>query len=496
MTLRRFEDIQAWQEARALVSQVYKLTREGALSKDFGLRDQLQRASVSVMANIAEGFDCDLNVEFGRFLGIARRSAVEVQSLLYAASDIGYLSLDEFKFAYDQANKTKAFVSAFRKALLKKNINGITDLVIIAMRILYFSKDYSPHDHRFLSSLAATEHKVFYLRLEGNQRQLEDRPVPPQIEQIQWAGREKPFAWGDVPRLAIDLRRVIREIKPDLIHAGPIQTCAFLAVLSGFRPILTMSWGFDLMRDAERNSWWRWVTGYTLKRSTFFTSDAQVTRAKAVAYGMNPNRTVVFPWGVDLQRFGVKPPQVNDRHPIVLFCNRSWEPLYGVDVIAKAFVKVAQQRKNVSLLLVGAGSQAQTLRQILMNGGVLERVQFGGQISYTDMPRWLRMADLYISASHVDGSSVSLMEALACGLPTLVSDIPANKEWVSEGVNGWLFPDGNAEALAEKILAVSSQGKKLDQISQAARKTAEERADWKKNFSVLLKAYEEAVQCR
>ena len=106
------------------------------------------------------------------------------------------------------------------------------------------------------------------------------------------------------------------------------------------------------------------------------------------------------------------------------------------------------------------------------------------------------MADLYISASHVDGSSVSLMEALACGLPTLVSDIPANKEWVSEGVNGWLFPDGNAEALAEKILSVSSQGKKLDQISQAARKTAEERADWKKNFSVLLKAYEEAVQYR
>jgi glycosyltransferase involved in cell wall biosynthesis len=67
------------------------------------------------------------------------------------------------------------------------------------------------------------------------------------------------------------------------------------------------------------------------------------------------------------------------------------------------------------------------------------------------------MADLYISPSHVDGSSVSLMEALACGLPALVSDIPANQEWVSEGVNGWLFPDGNADILAEKILAVIAQ---------------------------------------
>ena len=364
------------------------------------------------------------------------------------------------------------------------------------MHILYFSKDYSPHDHRFLSSLAATEHKVFYLKLEGNKRQVEDRPVPSQVEQIQWVGGQRSFRWGDVPRLTLDLRRIIKEIKPDLIHAGPIQTCAFLAVLSDFRPILTMSWGFDLIDDAERNSWWRWVTGYTLRRSTFFTSDAQVTRDKAVAFGMNPDRTVVFPWGVDLKRFSPGPPRVKGQRPIVLFCNRSWEPYYGVDVLAKAFVKVAQEREDVSLLLLGGGSQAQTIRQILMNGGALESVRFGGQISYNDMPRWMRMADLYISTSHVDGSSVSLMEALACGLPALVSDIPANKEWVSEGVNGWLFPDGDADALAERILAVSAQRKKLAQIGRAARKSAEERADWKKNFAILLNAYDQAIHIK
>jgi glycosyltransferase involved in cell wall biosynthesis len=167
-----------------------------------------------------------------------------------------------------------------------------------------------------------------------------------------------------------------------------------------------------------------------------------------------------------------------------------------VDVLARAFVKVSQQSEDVSLLLLGGGSQAQAIRQILMNGGVLERVQFGGQISQTEMPRWINMADVYISPSHVDGSSVSLMEALACGLPALVSDIPANKEWVSEEVNGWLFPDGNAEALAEKILAVSAQRKKISQIGKAARKSAEERADWKKNFGILLAAYEKAVQSK
>ena len=73
------------------------------------------------MANIAEGFDCDSNVEFGRFLGIARRSAVEVQSLLYAASDTGTISSEEFKFTYDQANKTMALISSFKNAMLRKN---------------------------------------------------------------------------------------------------------------------------------------------------------------------------------------------------------------------------------------------------------------------------------------------------------------------------------------------------------------------------------------
>ena len=121
--------------------------------------------------------------------------------------------------------------------------------------------------------------------------------MPSEVEQIQWAGGQKAFRWRDVPRLTLDLKRIIKEIKPDLIHAGPIQTCAFLAVLSGFRPILTMSWGFDLMQDAERNGWWRWVTRYTLKRSTFFTSDAQVTRAKAIAYGMDPRPDRCFSMG-------------------------------------------------------------------------------------------------------------------------------------------------------------------------------------------------------
>jgi glycosyltransferase involved in cell wall biosynthesis len=300
----------------------------------------------------------------------------------------------------------------------------------------------------------------------------------------------------------LGLRRVIKQVQPDLIHAGPIQTCAFIAALTGFRPLLTMSWGYDLMQDVHKNRWIERITKYVLRSSTFFTSDAQVTRDKAVAYGMNPERAITFPWGVNLDRFTPKDwLPTNDGklitdHSFTIFCNRSWEPLYGIDVLAWAFVRAAQSRPGLSLMLLGGGSQGARIRQILLNGGVLERVTFGGQVSQAELPRWYHWADVYISPSHVDGSSVSLMEALACGLPCLVSDIPGNREWVTEGHNGWLFPDGDAEALATKILQAMDQRGKLPEIGRAARALAEERADWKKNSGILMQVYDRALQLK
>lgn len=117
--ISRFEDIQAWQEARKLVKMIYKLTEVGKFAKDYGLRDQIQRASVSAMTNIAEGFDCESKAEFARFLGIARRSAVEVQSLLYTAFDIEYINEPQLKEHYEQARKTKALIGGFKRSLTK-----------------------------------------------------------------------------------------------------------------------------------------------------------------------------------------------------------------------------------------------------------------------------------------------------------------------------------------------------------------------------------------
>ncbi len=345
---------------------------------------------------------------------------------------------------------------------------------------------YSPHDHRFLSGLAQTEHKVYFVQLE----KADNARLPAKIELVDWAGGGHDFRWLDVPKYVRSLKRVTDKIQPDVLHAGPIQTIGLIAVLTGFRPLLMMSWGFDLMEDVYRNAWWKWVTGYVLKRSTFFTSDAQVTRNKAVKYGMHPDRTIVFPWGVDLDHFKPNRKTKKQDNEITLFCNRSWEPRYGVDVLAEAFAKVAKSKPNARLNLLAGGSEESRIREILKQNGAIDQVRFKGYISQEDLPRYYNEADIYISPSHVDGSSVSLMEAMGCGLPCLVSDIPSNKEWVLEEMNGWLFHDGDANMLAEKTLHAMEKRDTLDEIGAASRLVAERRADWQKNFEKLLEVYE------
>ncbi len=113
MKIERFEDIQAWQEARVLANLVYDATDAGAFAKDFGLRNQIREAAGSVMHNIAEGFEDGSDAEFMRFLKYARRSASEVQSEAYLALDRYYITPEQFQTVYAQGTKTKKLINAF-----------------------------------------------------------------------------------------------------------------------------------------------------------------------------------------------------------------------------------------------------------------------------------------------------------------------------------------------------------------------------------------------
>jgi glycosyltransferase involved in cell wall biosynthesis len=367
------------------------------------------------------------------------------------------------------------------------------------MRILYFSRDYCPHDHRILSAIVAGGHEVHYLRLEDAGRKLESRQLPEGVHVVQWRGGMKKFHWYDIPSLVLSLKEVIIDVRPDLIHAGPIQSVGLVSVLSGFHPLVSMSWGFDLMLDAEKNLYSRWVTRNVLIRSDWLFGDCQAVLNKAEKFRYNLKRSSFFPWGVDLQHFSPGDgtrlrKQLGWTDETILFCNRSWEPQYGVDIVAQAFVKASQINGNLRLLLLGSGSQKEKIEQILQYGNVKNKVMFAGQVPNTELPDYYRAADLYISASHTDGSSVSLMEALACGLPAAISDIPSNKEWVSPREEGWLFTDGSVEQLSLLMQKLVEEKVNLAVMQIKARRKAEKSADWNSNQRKMLKGYEMAVK--
>jgi glycosyltransferase involved in cell wall biosynthesis len=368
-------------------------------------------------------------------------------------------------------------------------------------RILYFSRDYSTHDHRFLTALEKTGHQIYYLRLESRGHSLEDRPIPSTVEQVQWNGGDRTVRFRDGLRLAWDLKKVLKKINPDLVHAGPIQTAALLVALTGYRPLVSMSWGYDILVDAQKSKSWTWATRYALKRSSVMIGDCQTVRQTAVSYGMPEERIVTFPWGVDLGHFSPGVEEKKDptqelrsrlgwgKDVFILLSTRSWESSYGVDILAEAFVLASRQHPELRLMMLGNGSLAARLRQIFARGEVDRFVIYPGQVKQAELPKYYRAADLYLSASHSDGTSISMLEALACGCPVLLSDIPGNLEWIKPGEQGWLFRDGDAHDLADKMISAVEDQKLLAGMRQKARRLAEERADWNKNSQGLLRAY-------
>jgi len=116
-TIERFEDLIAWQKSRLLTQEIYQVTRIGEFSKDFGLRDQIQRAAVSIMSNIAEGFERGGRAEFHQFLAVAKASCAEVRSQLYVALDVGYLDKESFDRLIEKGEEVGRIIGGLRASV-------------------------------------------------------------------------------------------------------------------------------------------------------------------------------------------------------------------------------------------------------------------------------------------------------------------------------------------------------------------------------------------
>jgi len=367
------------------------------------------------------------------------------------------------------------------------------------MRVIYFSQDYTPHDYRFLEKLAQTPHEVFYLRFEANPAPFETRPVPLGIKVIDWMGNRthKLRGWGKL-KLFLDFRRVLHELRPDLIHAGPVQTCGFFTTLAGFKPLLLMSWGSDIMAKADINIIWRWITKFTIRHADMIACDCLAVRDRIIKLTVySGDRIITFPWGVDLSQFHPTPSGLNLRDKLgwkdnkIVITTRSLEPIYGVEVFLEAAARVIEKEPSARFLMLGDGSLRPKVQTFIAEHNLKQAIHLTGRVPHNMLPDYFNEADLYVSSSYSDGTSVSLLEAMACKLPVVVTDLPSNREWVTTGVNGWLVPTGDARALSSAIVEALEYGDRRKSMGETNLSAARQKADWNRNFAILLKAYEQ-----
>jgi len=252
----------------------------------------------------------------------------------------------------------------------------------LLMRILYFSRDYTTHDRRFLYKLSESLHEVWYLRLEDDGISYEKRSLPERIQPIEWQGGkgpvDSPEAWF---RLMPEFQFVLESVKPDLIHAGPVQSCGFMSAMAGFHPFLVVSWGSDILVDADKDEMWSWMTRYTLKHSDSLLCDCQAVRDKVqqiVPY--EDERIVQFPWGIDLSIFTPGNDSLELRNiegwkeSFVVLSTRSWEGIYGVDILLNAFQVAYARNKKLRLVLLGDGPLHPEINHFIANHGLIDVV--------------------------------------------------------------------------------------------------------------------------
>jgi glycosyltransferase involved in cell wall biosynthesis len=370
------------------------------------------------------------------------------------------------------------------------------------VRILYLTDNNSVHNRRFLEKLVFAGYEVWSWNLTAThvpENGLPSGGLPTNVASIvSTKSVDRGESPGRYRELLPQLQSVLKDLQPALVHAGPVQSAGYLAALADFHPMLLMSWGSDLLVEAERNSEWKQATEFALQKTDAFFCDCDTVRKKADSFRVFSDSEVVqFPWGVKQGVFspvGPLPPGDRFRRSAAtttFIYTRSYDPLYGTDVLLDAFLRARSANPSLRLLLLGSGSQDQSIRSFVQAHDLNDAVSVLGPQPAEELPMWFRAADAYVSCAKSDGTSISLLEAMATGLPVVVTDIPSNREWVGEPENGWLAPVGSPAGVADRMLRVAKltpQERKT--ISQCNQRVVAERADLDKNFPRLLEIYE------
>ena len=284
----------------------------------------------------------------------------------------------------------------------------------------------------------------------------------------------------------------------DLIHAHWAIPTGLLGVWVETllkKPLIVTIHGSDLRMALERSGFLRKIFIFVCKKATHLNCVSEVQKKEIEQLGIMNEKISIIPMGVDeaFLEMGRKRKVGLGSRPYKILSNRNLLPIYNVSLLIRAIPIVLKEEPRAKFLIAGDGSEKKKLEREVENLNVSTSVQFLGRIPHKEMPNLLAQSDIYVSTSLCDGTSVSLLEALASGAFPVVTDIPSNREWVSDGENGFLVMEENENLLSKKIVEAIRDQRLLGEACEKNRKIVEQRAYWRENIKKIIELYQNSL---
>lgn len=295
---------------------------------------------------------------------------------------------------------------------------------------------------------------------------------------------------------SLGLRRLLRRIKPDVLHAHYLSWFGWSAWLSGFRPYVITVWGSDVFVGPRESSMHRRWGRRTLKNADLVTAVSEDLARAAIELGARPERTRIVQFGIDPATFapGLPPPALRAAYDLggrrVVFSPRGLTPLYRHEVAIAALTRLPE---DVVLLLVRWQAQPDYLARLestIRELGLEARVRWAPPIDHDQMPDYYRLADAVVSLPTTDAFSVTALESMACGVPVVMAEVPSAYEGLGAADPTAIVPGDDPAAVAEAILArLSLAPAARAELAARLRVAAVERGDVNRNLGGMEDAY-------
>lgn len=373
------------------------------------------------------------------------------------------------------------------------------------MRLCYVAPLWSVHTVRWMRYFAQRGHEVHVLTpsFQG-MPDLPDVKVHP-LPYLRTGSRALDLLVAGVLLLPMVLRfrRLLRAIKPDVVHVHSINDAALFATLAGSRPLVVTAWGHDVLIGPKRSRILRQMVQFIIRKADMITCDAEHMKEALIRLGAAPSKVHIVYFGTDVEKLRPerRVPELRERLGIQgamgVISLRSLDPIYDVASLVKAVPPVLERCPNVKFVIAGFGPEEANLKELASSLGVAERVQFVGRLSEEEIPAYLASADIYVSTALSDGGlASSTAEAMACGLPVIITDGYDNRKWVEDGISGFIVPPRSPEAVAARIIHLVEHEEDRKRLGLKGRGVIVERNNWAEVMSRMGERYEQLVADR